>query len=232
MRLRRLLSSMVLAYPRITLTLSLVLTLLSVQVAIGRLSFTSTHEALAPLKGRLGEVQKRYHQAFGDPDQAVIVIESDDQHRAKRFAATLARRLRARVPEVEEVIDRFNLTSLENHFLLYLSPRELADLKRKLQEHQALLEALSAEPGLNRLFQLIHRETSKALVGHLFTGFLEEEEGEAQRPLDLVPLITLLEQLNEWTERPRAYISPWSTFFAGAHKDDDREGYLWSDDKR
>ena len=232
MRLRRLLSSMVLAYPRITLTLSLVLTLLSVQVAIGRLSFTSTHEALAPLKGRLGEAQKRYHQAFGDPDQAIIVIESDDQHRAKRFAAALARRLRASVPEVEEVIDRFNLTSLENHFLLYLSPRELADLKHKLQEHQALLEAVSAEPGLNRLFQLIHRETSKALVGHLFTGFLEEGEGEAQRPLDLVPLITLLEQLNEWAERPRDYMSPWSTFFAGAHKDDDREGYLWSDNKR
>src|ERR1700675_1899119 len=169
MRMRRLVAHTVLAHPRTALVLALLLTLLSVQVAIQRLSFTSTRSALAPLRGRLAQLQQDYHQAFGDPDRAIIVIQSDDQDQAKRFAAALAKRLRARVPGVEEVIDRFDLKSLEKHFLLYLSPQELVDLKGNLQEHRALLEELSAEPGLNRLFQLIQRQISEALVGHLFT---------------------------------------------------------------
>ena len=232
MRLRRLLTHTVLAYPRITLVLALILTLLSIRVTIQRLSFTSTRSALAPLKGRLAQVQQEYRGAFGDPDRAIIVIQSDDQDQAKHFAAALARRLRARLPEVEEVIDRFDLKSLEDHFLLYLSPQELADLKSKLQEHRALLEELSAEPGLNHLFQLIQREISKALVGHLFTGFLEEGDEKERHPFDLAPLVILLEQLNAWADGPRSYVSPWSKFFVGTGESGDRDGYLWSEDKR
>ncbi len=232
MRMRRLVAHTVLAHPRIALVLALLLTLLSVQVAIQRLSFTSTRSALAPLRGRLAQLQQEYHQAFGDPDRAIIVIQSDDQDQAKRFAAALAKRLRARVPGVEEVIDRFDLKSLEKHFLLYLSPQELVDLKGKLQEHRALLEDLSAEPGLNRLFQQIQRQISEALVGHLFTGFLDEGDVKDKRPLDLAPLVILLEQLNAWADGPRAYVSPWSRFFTGADESDDRDGYLWSEDKR
>ncbi len=230
MWLRKLLGRTVFAYPRITLVVSLVLTLLSIQVAIQRLSFTSTRAALAPPKGRLAELQERYHKAFGDPNRVVIVIQSDDRERAKRFAGALAGRLRTQVPGVEEVIHRFDLKPLEDRFLLYLSPKELADLKGKLQEHRALLEELSAEPGLNRLFQVIHREISAALVGHLFTGFLEE--GDSERPVELGPLVTLLEQLNAWSERAPPYISPWSRFFVEADDDGDRDGYLWSEDHR
>jgi hopanoid biosynthesis associated RND transporter like protein HpnN len=232
MRLRKLIARTVLAHPWITLISALLLTLLSVYVTVQRLSFTSTRSALAPLKGRLAQLQEEYRQAFGDRDRAIIVIQSDDQDRAKRFAAALARRLRAQVPGVEEVLERFDLKALEDHFLLYLSPQELVDLKGKLQEHRALLEELSAEPGLNRLFHLIQREISKALVGHLFTGFLEESDGEEQRPVDLAPLVVLLEQLKAWTEGPRVYASPWSRFFTDIDENDDRDGYLWSEDKR
>ncbi len=232
MRMRKLLAHTVLAYPRITLVFALILTFLSVQVAIRRLTFTSTHDALTALKGRLGQVQKQYHRAFGDPDLALIVIQSDDREQAKRFATALARRLRARVPEVEEAIDRFDLKPLKDHFLLYLSPEQLLDLKGNLEEHRALLEALSAEPGLNRLFQLIHREISGALVGHLFTGFLEGGEESAKRPVDLAPLVVLLEQLNAWADGPQAFTSPWGKFFTGADIKGEWDGYLWSGDKR
>ncbi|MBF8298292.1 MAG: putative Protein export rane protein, SecD/SecF family, partial [candidate division NC10 bacterium] len=232
MRLRKLLACTVLAYPRITLVLAVVLTLLSVQVTIQRLSFTSTRAALAPLRGRLAQLQEEYHRAFGNPDRVVIVIESDDQDRAKRFAAALAKRLKTHVPEAEEVIYRFDLKSLEDRFLLYLSPQELADLKSKLLEHRALLEELSGAPGLNRMFQVIQREISSALVGHLFTGFLDDEEGKSERPVDLAPLVVLLEQLNAWADGPRAYVSPWTRFFVEAEDSGDRDGYLWSEDKR
>jgi len=232
MRLRKLLACTVLAYPRITLVLAVVLTFLSVQVTIQRLSFTSTRAALAPLRGRLAQLQEEYHRAFGDPARVVIVIQSDDQDQAKRFAAALAKRLKTHVPEAEEVIYRFDLKSLEDRFLLYLSPQELADLKSKLQEHRALLEELSGAPGLNRMFQVIQREISSALVGHLFTGFLDDEEGKSERPVDLAPLVALLEQLNAWADGPRAYVSPWSRFFVEDDDSGDRDGYLWSEDKR
>ena len=231
MSLRKLLSHTVLAYPRTTLVAAILLTLLSVWVSIKRLSFTSTHEALSPLSGRVGQVQERYNRAFGDPDRAVIVVEAKDQEQAKRYATVLAGRLEA-LPDIEEVIYRFDLTSLEDHFLMYLTPKELGDLQSKLQEHVSLLEELSAEPGLNRLFQLIHREISAALVGHLFTGFLDEEEGGAAKPVELQPLIALLTQLDAWAAAPRTYISPWKQFMVEADENGEREGYLWSDNKR
>ena len=84
MRMRKLLAYTVLAHPRITLAVALLVTLLSVQVAIQRLSFTSTRSALAPLTGKLAQLQQQYHQAFGDPDRAIIVIQSNDQDQAKR----------------------------------------------------------------------------------------------------------------------------------------------------
>lgn len=232
MSLRKLLSHTVLAYPRTTLVVAVLLTLLSVWVAIARLSFTSTHQAMSSLSGRVGQVQERYNQAFGDPDQVVIVVEAADQEQAKRYAAVLSGRLEA-LEEIEEVIYRFDLTSLEDHFLMYLTPQQLNDLRDKLEEHASLLEELSARPSVNRLFQLIHREISSALVGRLFTGFLgEEEEGEVKRPVELQPLIALLTQLEAWASGPRSYTSPWKQFMVEADENGDREGYLWSDNKQ
>ncbi|MBZ0160682.1 MAG: MMPL family transporter [bacterium] len=232
MSLRKLLSYTVLAYPRTTLVAAILLTLLSIWVAIGRLSFTSTHQAMSSLGGRVGQVQERYNQAFGDPDRVVIVVEAADQEQAKRYAAVLAGRLEA-LADIEEVIYRFDLTSLEDYFLMYLTPKQLGDLHEKLSEHSLLLNELSARPGVNRLFQLIHREISSALVGRLFTGFLgEEDEGEVKRPVELQPLIALLTQLEAWASGPRSYTSPWKQFMVEAEDNGDREGYLWSDNKQ
>jgi uncharacterized protein len=232
MSLRKLLSHTVLAYPRTTLVAAILLTLLSIWVAIARLSFTSTHQAMSSLSGRVGQVQERYNQAFGDPDRVVIVVEAADQEQAKRYAAVLAGRL-GTLEEIEEVVYRFDLTSLEDHFLMYLTPQQLSDLRSKIEEHASLLGELSARPSVNRLFQLIHREISAALVGHLFTGFLGEEgEGEVKRPVELQPLIALLTQLEAWAHGPRSYTSPWKQFMVEADEDGEREGYLWSDNKQ
>src|SRR3972149_8683267 len=132
MTIRKLLSATVLSYPRTALVLAAILSILSVLIAIQRLRFTSTHDALSSLNGRVGQVQEQYNRAFGDPDRAVIVIEANDREQAKRFAAELARRLKVLAADVEEVIYRFDLKSLEDHFLVYLSPQELIDLKGKL----------------------------------------------------------------------------------------------------
>jgi len=83
MSLRRFLSVTVLSYPKTTLALAVILTLFSVQVTIRRLSYTSTHEALAPLSGRVGQIQEQYNRAFGDPDRVVIVIEANDREQAR-----------------------------------------------------------------------------------------------------------------------------------------------------
>lgn len=232
MMIRKLLSATVLAHPRITLILAMGLTILSVWVATQQLRFTSTHAAMSSLSGRVGQIQERYHQEFGDPDRAVIVIEAKDREQAKRYAAVLAGRLEALTTDIEEVVYRFDLTSLEDHFLMYLTPKELTDLKGKLQEHGPLLEALSTEPGLNHLLQLIHREISAALVGHLFTNFLDEEDGKVKRPLELAPLTVLLTHLNAWAGSPQSYTSLWTQFMVKADNNGDREGYLWSDNKQ
>ncbi|MBI3329092.1 MAG: hypothetical protein HYZ81_20610 [Nitrospinae bacterium] len=65
------------------------------------------------------------------------------------------------------------------------------------------------------------------LVGHVFTGFLREEE-----PPDFSLFLAILQQMNLWLDGPRAYRSPWDTFFSKNGGTFAHDGFLWSDDKQ
>jgi len=159
---------------------------------------------------QLGDAYDREFEAL--PGDVIVVIRAERPETAKAFATALAQRW-ATDPHIDQVLYRINVDALKSKALLYLSPDDLTALRQKLQTHQALLEELTASPTLQNLFALINREMSTALVGHVFTGFLQDDH-QAQEPPDLSLLVAFLQHMNQALDAPHVYQSPWASLFA------------------
>lgn len=203
---------------------------LSLLLAATRLEFHTNRLDLISSGDRYKKLEERYGQEFEElPERVVVVIRSENPATAKGFAAALGRRWETD-PHIDKVFYRIGLDSLKNKALLYLSPDDLIALRQKLHEHQGLLEDLAASPTLQNLFALINREMTATLVGHVFTGFLEEDVQEKE-PLDFSLLLSILRQMNQRLDGPHAYRSPWETLFTKDAEASSQDGFLWSDDK-
>jgi len=200
------------------------------------LFYTATHLAFDSNRLDLisaGEHYKQLDAAFSRefedlPGKMVVVIQSQHSERAKAFATALDQRWETD-PLIAKVFYRIDVDALKRKGLLYLSPDELSDLRQKLQEHQALLKELAASPTLQNLIALVNREVTTSLVGHLFTGFLEEDTPQ-EKPPDLSLLLALLQQMDEWLQGSRSYRSPWANALTENAEAFSQDGFLWSDD--
>jgi uncharacterized protein len=193
------------------------------------LEFDSNRLDLISAGEHYKQLDAAFSREFEDlPGNMVVVIQSQNPERAKAFATALAQRWETD-PHLEKVFYRINADALKRKGLLYLSPDELTDLRQQLQEHQDLLKELAASPTLQNLFTLVNQEVTKSLVGHLFTGFLEED-AQKEKPPDLSLLLALLQQMDEWLQGSRSYRSPWDKAFAENDEAFSQDGFLWSDD--
>jgi hopanoid biosynthesis associated RND transporter like protein HpnN len=203
---------------------------LSLLVTATYLSFHTNRLDLIASGNHYRQLGEAYDREFEDlPGDVIVVIRSERPEAAKTFATALAQRW-ATDPHIDKVWYRINVDALKHKALLYLSSDELMALRQKLQNHQVLLEELTASPTLQNLFALINREMSTALVGHVFTGFLQEDH-QANEPPDLSLLVALLQHMNRALDAPHAYQSPWASVFATDVEMQGQDGFLWSDDK-
>jgi hopanoid biosynthesis associated RND transporter like protein HpnN len=115
--------------------------------------------------------------------------------------------------------------------LLYLEPKELGDLKNNLLENRQILENLAANPNLTGYFQAINAEITRAMIGHLFTEFLDEKKTEEKLP-DLTFLNATLRQLHRQLAGDRPYVSPLKSFFPGELADLSQQGYLFTENDK
>ena len=221
-------SRLILRYPRVVLLLTSILALLSLLAAAGWLEIHPSRAELVFTGERLAQLKQAYKREFGDREGVVIVVDASDLPRAKEFVSALAERLQGDREHIAELFYRVDYAPFEAHSLQYLSPEELDKLKRKMEDHQRLIQEITTSPGLNSLFTGINREMGQALVGHFFTKFLEEEK-PAQ--VDLPLLNSLLRQAKDWLEGNRIFATPWGEWL-GAGKEPVSEGYLLTDDKR
>jgi hypothetical protein len=213
----------------VVLLLAGLLTLLSLLTTMQWLEIRPSRSELIFTGERLTQLKQVYRREFSDRDGIVVVVDASDLPRAKEFVSDLATRLQGAEEHIAEMFYRVDGAPFEAHALQYLSADELNTLRRKLADHAALIREFATAPGLNTLFAGINREMGQALVGHFFTGFLEEEKGAV--PVDLNLLNTLLRQMNDAVTGGRAFASPWGEWL-GAGKGPVSEGYLLTDDKR
>lgn len=215
-------------YPRVVLLLAGLLAVLSFLAAAAWLEIRPSRAELVFGNERLAQLKQAHRRAFGDRDGIAIVVGASDLARAKRFVSALAERLQGEREYIAELFYRADPAPFETHALQYLSPAELEKLRRKVEDHAALIRDIATTPGITTLFAGINREMGEALVGHFFTGFLEEKKsGRA----DLGLLNALLRQLDDALSGSGSFASPWSEWL-GAGKEPVSEGYLLTEDKR
>jgi uncharacterized protein len=206
--------------------------------AVFALLYTATHLEFDSNRLDLvsaGEHYKQLDAAFSRefedlPGSMVVVIQSQNPERAKAFATALAQRWETD-PHIAKVFYRIDVDALKSKGLLYLSPDQLTDLRQQLQEHHALLQELAVSPTLQNLFGLVNQEVTRSLVGHLFTGFLQEDT-QQEKPPNLSLLLTLLQQMDEWLQGSRSYQSPWAKALTENAEAFSQDGFLWSDDQQ
>jgi len=215
-------------YPRVVLLLTSLLAVLSFVAAAAWLEIRPSRAELVFGNERLIQLKQAHRRAFGDRDGIVIVVGASDLARAKQFVSALAERLQGDREYIAELFYRADPAPFETHALQYLSPAELETLHRKVEDHEALIRDIVTTPGITTLFAGINREMGEALVGHFFTGFLEEKKsGRA----DLGLLNALLRQLDDALSGSGSFTSPWGEWL-GAGKEPVSEGYLLTEDKR
>jgi ABC-type transporter MlaC component len=205
--------------------------LLSLWVAATRLELRFGHTDLVSASDRYRELDARDRREFEEvPGRVVVVVRADDPEQARAFAAALAARW-ADDPKIERVLHRIDLGPLTAKALWYLSPADLAALRERLAEHQERLVSIAGAGSLDDLLGRLNREVTSALVGRVFTGFLDDDP-DGPAPPDLTLVLSLLRELNRWLDGARAYRSPWMAALGGTTALPPRDGYLWSDDQR
>jgi uncharacterized protein len=207
--------------------------MLSLWVAATRLEFRFGHTDLVSASDRYRQLDERDRREFEEvPGRVVVVVRASDPEHAKAYAAALAAKW-AHDPKIERVLHRIDLAPLKAKALWYLSPADLAALHERLAVHQERLVSLAGARTLDDLLARLNREVTSALIGRVFTGFLDDDEEEKeQAPPDLTLVLSLLRELNRWLDGARTYQSPWMAALGGTNPLPSPDGFLWSDDQR
>jgi uncharacterized protein len=229
--LYRLFVRMALRHPYIVVGVGVFGVVLALLLAATRLEFHTSHLDLVSSGNRYKQLEQLFSDEFDDvPERVIVVLRSQDTAQAKAFATVLAKRWE-RDPNIDKVLYRIPLESLQDKALLYLSDDELGDLQQKLRQHQDVLHDFAALPTLENLVTLINRKTTEALVGHVFTGFLADEKAE-KASFDVIFLRTLLQHLNRGLDPQQPYQSLWQAFLTSTPDTSSHDGFLWSDDRQ
>lgn len=217
------------AWPIIIFTL--LLGAASVYYSYYYLEMVTSRDVLVSGNQRLIQLSRQIDAQFGARDNLVVVVENDDLSRSIRFVEALADKLRQYPEEFRHLFYRVDPENFKKWALLYVDQKQLEEFRRKLLGHREEMEAMAADPRLIKFFQVINKEITRAFIGHLFTGFLEEKPVEEKIP-DLGFLQATLKQMDLYLAGSDAYTSPLKSIFPGSFTDLSQEGYFLTDNDK
>ncbi len=211
---------------------------ISVLTAVASVYYTFTHlkidtsrNALVASSKHLVKLSQNMDQAFGGRDGLVVVVENGHPEQTIKFAEALAAELRHYPDRFPELFYRLNPETFKPWALLYLDEKDLLKIKTNLADQRRLLTRLAAEPRLVTFYQGVNEQIARAMIGHLFTGFLEEQQDEKALP-DVTLLNASLKQLLFSLEGGKPYVSPFSAFFPGELSDLSQQGYFFTENDK
>ncbi len=210
---------------------SVALAVLSVYYAFHHLTFRTSRSDLVASDQHLVRLGEKFTEDFGSRDDLVVVVENGHPVRAKAFANALAAELKKDPQDFPEIFYRLQPEAFKKWALLYLEPKQIQEIKDKLQKNRGLLADLAADPSLTRFFQGVNTELTGSLLGELFVGFLEKDQEKEKIP-DLSLLIASLRELQRGLEGNQPYASPLAGFFIEGMADLDQEGYFLTENDK
>jgi len=139
-------------YPFLVLLAALILSAVSVMYTKDNLEFLTGRDDLMPKNSTFHGNYRDYRQEFGDQEEIVIVIESDDPERADRFARELHADLLKKKDVFREVFYPGGLEFFRKNGLLFMPYEELHSLRENLAKAKPVLKDLAAAPSVQTLF--------------------------------------------------------------------------------
>ncbi len=218
------------SHPILILSIAFALSFLSFYYAYKEMDFLTSQKDLISPKRRLMKLYKKFDQ-FDDLDKFIVVIHHRDKKKAVEFAKKLVSILKKQKDMYTDVFYRIDPNRFKKWALLYLDKEDLLNLETQLKDHKELIEDILRSPDLVHILEAINKEMSRKMIGELFTGFLEEEGKEQEKPMDLSFLINLLQDMLNWLDGNTEYLSPWSSLFSKKGLDEE-EGYFWTEHKK
>ncbi len=213
------------------IVISLLATIFSVYYALHHLSMRTSRGDLVGNDLRLMRLSEAIDRQFGSRDNLAVVIENTDLPRSIQFVETLAAELGRHPQHFPDLFYRVDPDKFKHWALLYMDQDQLLELKKKFASHQKELQALAADPRLNQFFQVVNEEITRAMIGHVFTGFLQEEQEEEKIP-DLGLLQACLQQLELSLAGDQAYNSPLKSLVPAKVTDLSQEGYFLTENDK
>ncbi|NVN90217.1 MAG: MMPL family transporter [Desulfuromonadales bacterium] len=138
--------------PRLILGLALLLSVLSVIYTKQNMEFLTGRDDLMPRNAPFQVDYRAYRQEFGDQEEVVIVIESDDAEKATRCGDVLFERLNREKNIFREVFYPGGLPYFRKNGLLFMPLEDIKKLRSTLTMAAPVLKDLAAAPSVQTLF--------------------------------------------------------------------------------
>lgn len=216
-------------YPRRTIAAAFMLAGLSIVYTVLLLEFETGQKDLISPKHRLIRLSEAV-EPFDDLDRFAVAIENTNQLQTLAFLKALVKALNADKTHYQQVFYRIDPDRFKRWALLYTELDDLVELKQTLSAHQLLIADLAHITDLTAFFELINREMAAAMVGELFTGFLETDVDTSAEPFDLAFLTASLRSFRDFLDSG-VFRSPLNAFFKTTLADKD-QGYFSTENKR
>ncbi|MBI5655980.1 MAG: MMPL family transporter [Geobacter sp.] len=172
--------------PRLILACALLLSLLSVVYTWQRMEFLTGRDDLMPKNTQFHRDYRAWRAEFGDMEEIVVVIESNDQEKAGRFGEELQARLQKRKDLVQEIFFPFDMPFFKKNGLLFMPLEDLQSLRDNLLLAKPVLKELAAAPSVQTLFTTLTNQMD---------GYLAAAPGTPGRDRELAGLSFMLTSL-------------------------------------
>lgn len=139
-------------YPRLILTLALLFSSISVVYTINNMKFLTGRDDLMPSNAPFQVDYRAYRAEFGDQEEIVAVIESDDAAKATRAADALYAALSKEQGIFRDVFYPGGLPFFRTNGLLFMPLDDIKNLRHTLTMAAPVLKDLAAAPSIQTLF--------------------------------------------------------------------------------
>ncbi len=213
------------------IAISVLAAVASVFYTYAHLKIDTSRTALVASSKHLVKLSQNMDRDFGGRDGLVVVVENGHPSQTIKFAEALAAELRHYPDRFPELFYRLNPETFKPWALLYLDENDLAKIKTNLVEQRPLLTRLAAEPRLATFYQAVNDQIANAMIGQLFTGFLEDRKDTEALP-DVTLLNANLKQLLLSLEGDKPYVSPFGAILPKELSDLSQEGYFFTENDK
>ena len=138
--------------PRLILGVALLLSVISVIYTKQNMEFLTGRDDLMPRNAAFQVDYRAYRQEFGDQEEVVIVVESDDAEQSTRCADAIYQRLSREKGVYRELFYPGGLPYFRKNGLLFMPLEEIRNLRSTLTMAAPVLKDLAASPTVQTLF--------------------------------------------------------------------------------